>query len=36
MSAPDDGRIRAPHPRLRPSLGDYVGYDISGVPAGTP
>lgn len=35
MSAPDDDRIRAPHPRLRPYLGDYVGYDISGVPAGT-
>lgn len=35
MSAPDDDRVRAPHPRLRRYLGDYVGYDISGVPAGT-
>lgn len=26
---------RAPHPRLRSYVGDYVGYDISGVPAGT-
>jgi AraC-like DNA-binding protein len=30
-----DDLIRAPHPRLRPFVGDYVGYDISGVPAGT-
>lgn len=27
--------IRRPHPRLRPLVGDYVGYDISGVAAGT-
>ncbi|WP_181276420.1 helix-turn-helix transcriptional regulator [Brevibacterium oceani] len=30
-----DDLVRAPHPRLRPFVGDYVGYDISGVPAGT-
>lgn len=30
-----DDLIRSPHPRLRPFLGDYVGYDIAGVPAGT-
>ncbi|MGC2942502.1 MULTISPECIES: helix-turn-helix transcriptional regulator [unclassified Brevibacterium] len=30
-----DGLVRAPHPRLRPYVGDYVGYDIAGVPAGT-
>lgn len=30
-----DDLTRRPHPRLRPFLGDYVGYDISGVPAGT-
>lgn len=27
--------IRSPNPRLRSFVGDYVGYDISGVPAGT-
>lgn len=27
--------IRSPHPRLRRFVGDYAGYDISGVPAGT-
>ncbi|WP_232488601.1 helix-turn-helix domain-containing protein [Brevibacterium antiquum] len=31
----NDDLIRRPHPRLRPFVGDYVGYDISGVPAGT-
>lgn len=30
-----DDLVRAPHPRLRPFVGDYVGYDIAGVPAGT-
>lgn len=30
-----DDLIRSPHPRLRPFVGDYVGYDISGAPAGT-
>lgn len=30
-----DDLTRRPHPRLRPFVGDYVGYDISGVPAGT-
>ena len=30
-----DELIRRPHPRLRPFVGDYAGYDISGVPAGT-
>lgn len=30
-----DDLTRAPHPRLRPFVGDYVGYDFSGVPAGT-
>lgn len=30
-----DDLIRSPHPRLRPFVGDYAGYDISGVPAGT-
>lgn len=30
-----DELTRSPHPRLRPYIGDYVGYDISGVPAGT-
>lgn len=30
-----DELIRRPHPSLRPFVGDYVGYDISGVPAGT-
>ncbi|MGO2862067.1 MAG: helix-turn-helix domain-containing protein [Brevibacterium sp.] len=36
MSAdPVDELTRHPHPRLRPFVGDYVGYDISGVPAGT-
>ncbi|MCD1287516.1 helix-turn-helix domain-containing protein [Brevibacterium sp. GP-SGM9] len=36
MSAPDaDNLTRHPHPRLREFVGDYVGYDISGVPAGT-
>ena len=30
-----DDLTRSPHPRLRPYIGDYVGYDISGVPAGT-
>ncbi|WP_209373702.1 helix-turn-helix domain-containing protein [Brevibacterium renqingii] len=34
-AAPVDELIRSPHPRLRPYVGDYVGYDISGVPAGT-
>lgn len=31
----NDELIRRPHPRLRPSVGDYVGYAISGVAAGT-
>lgn len=30
-----DDLVRAPHPHLRPFVGDYVGYDIAGVPAGT-
>ncbi|UVI36744.1 helix-turn-helix domain-containing protein [Brevibacterium spongiae] len=30
-----DELTRKPHPRLRPFVGDYAGYDISGVPAGT-
>lgn len=30
-----DELIRRPHPRLRPFVGDYVGYDIAGAPAGT-
>lgn len=30
-----DDLTRSPHPRLRPYVGDYVGYDISDVPAGT-
>lgn len=30
-----DDLTRSPHPRLRPFVGDYVGYDISDVPAGT-
>ncbi|TNM53067.1 helix-turn-helix domain-containing protein [Brevibacterium sediminis] len=30
-----DELIRRPHPRLRSFVGDYAGYDISGVPAGT-
>ncbi len=30
-----DDLIGLPHPRLRPFVGDYAGYDISGVPAGT-
>ena len=34
-AAPGDALTRAAHPRLRPFVGDYVGYDISGVPAGT-
>lgn len=31
----NDELIRRPHPRLRPFVGDYAGYDISGVRAGT-
>ncbi|MEY8569564.1 MULTISPECIES: helix-turn-helix domain-containing protein [Brevibacterium] len=31
----NDELIRRPHPRLRPFVGDYAGYDIAGVPAGT-
>lgn len=27
--------VHSPHPRLRPFVRDYVGYDISGAPAGT-
>lgn len=34
-AASGDDLTRSPHPRLRPYVGDYVGYDISGVPAGT-
>ncbi|GAA1853264.1 helix-turn-helix transcriptional regulator [Brevibacterium marinum] len=34
-AATTDDLIRSPHPRLRAFVGDYVGYDISGVPAGT-
>lgn len=34
-TAASDDLIRSPHRRLRPFVGDYVGYDISGVPAGT-
>lgn len=34
-TAASDDLTRSPHPRLRPFVGDYVGYDISGVPAGT-
>ena len=30
-----DDLIRRPHPSLRPFVGDYVGYDIAGLPAGT-
>ena len=30
-----DDLIGRPHPSLRPFVGDYVGYDISGIPAGT-
>lgn len=30
-----DDLTRSPHPRLPPFVGDYVGYDISGVAAGT-
>ncbi|SMX99503.1 Helix-turn-helix domain-containing protein [Brevibacterium aurantiacum] len=30
-----DDLQRRPHPRLRPYVGDYVAYDIAGVPAGT-
>ena len=29
-----DDLIRAPHPALRPYLGDYVGYDFAGMPPG--
>lgn len=35
MSVRPDELIRRPHPRLRPFVGDYVGYDIFGVAAGT-
>src|SRR5699024_12596507 len=35
MSVRPDELIRRPHPRLRPFVGDYVGYDILGVAAGT-
>src|SRR5699024_8490050 len=35
MSVRPDELVRRPHPRLRPFVGDYVGYDISGVAAGT-
>ncbi|MCU4298398.1 AraC family transcriptional regulator [Brevibacterium permense] len=36
MSAAPVGPLtRAPHPSLRRFVGDYAGYDISGVPAGT-
>ncbi|WP_193072353.1 helix-turn-helix domain-containing protein [Brevibacterium sp. FME37] len=34
-TAASDDLTRSPHPRLRPFVGDYAGYDISGVPAGT-
>ncbi|SMY03886.1 AraC-type DNA-binding protein [Brevibacterium antiquum CNRZ 918] len=34
-SVPPDDLIRSPHPRVGPFVGDYVGYDISGAPAGT-
>lgn len=35
MSASSDGDlIRRPPPSLRPFVGDYVGYDIAGLPAG--
>ncbi|WP_068401708.1 AraC family transcriptional regulator [Kribbia dieselivorans] len=35
MAASGDANvIRRPHPSLRPFVGDYVGYDIAGVPAG--
>ncbi|MGO2860696.1 MAG: helix-turn-helix domain-containing protein [Brevibacterium sp.] len=36
MSAAANGDLtRSPHARLRPFVGDYVGYDISDAPAGT-
>src|SRR5699024_6461312 len=35
MSVRPDELIRRPHPRLRPFVGDYVGYDIFGLAAGT-
>lgn len=34
-AASRDELIRRPHSRLRPFVGDYVAYDISGAPAGT-
>lgn len=34
-AATRDDLIRRPHPRLCPFVGDYVAYDVSGVPAGT-
>ncbi|WP_235349594.1 helix-turn-helix transcriptional regulator [Brevibacterium sp. UCMA 11752] len=34
-AATRDDLIRRPHPRLSPFVGDYVAYDVSGVPAGT-
>lgn len=35
MSASSDGGLlRRPHPGLRSFVGDYVGYDIAGLPAG--
>lgn len=34
-TAAEEDLVHSPHPRLRPFVGDYVGYDISGAPAGT-
>ncbi|MGO3152838.1 MAG: hypothetical protein ACTIJJ_09500 [Galactobacter sp.] len=33
--ASTEALVRSPHPRRRPFVGDYVGYDVSGARAGT-